>query len=74
MVTAKIAHGMVTAASQDTTWRVRGEIAESSKARLACSWVTMCTSILPESLMVAAPIPSLKKLAHRDRRELPSTS
>ena len=71
---AKIPHGSVTAASQDTIWRARGEMDENGKPRLACSWVTMWTSILPEFLMVAAPIPSLKMLAHRDRRELPSTN
>ncbi len=71
---AKIASGKTTAASHDTTWRVRGGIVENGKPRLAASWLTMWTSILPEFLMVAAPMPSLKMLAHRDRRELPSTN
>ena len=67
-------HGTVMAASQATIWRARGEIDANGKPRFACSWVTMWTSIFPESLMVVAPIPSLKTRAHRDRRELPSTS
>ncbi len=47
-VIARIAHGRVSAASQDTTWRARGEIDANGKPRLACSCVTMWTSILPE--------------------------
>ena len=44
------------------------------KPRLASSWVTMCTSILPDCCTTAAPMPSSKMRAHRDRRDVPSTS
>ncbi len=34
----------------------------------------MCTSIFPESAMTAAPMPSSRMRAHRERRDVPMTS
>ena len=69
-----MADGTTTAASQDTSGRWRGDSATTTRPRLASSWVTMCTSILPDCCTDAAPMPSSKIRAHRDRREVPSTS
>ncbi len=66
--------GTAIAASQDAIRRPRGEIEDNENPSCACSWVTMCTSILPDRLMVLVPIPSRNMLAHRDRREVPSTN
>ncbi|SHU49971.1 Uncharacterised protein [Mycobacteroides abscessus subsp. abscessus] len=39
-----------------------------------CPCVTMWTSMAPESRMTAAATPSSRIRAHRERREVPSTS
>jgi hypothetical protein len=41
---------------------------------LTSSWVTMCTSIAPDSAVVVTPTPREKSWANLPRREAPSTS
>ena len=48
--------------------------AGSRSPRPASSWVTMCTSIVPESCTTRVPTPSTNIRASRERREVPSTS
>ncbi len=61
--------------ARTSAWRCRGESRRPpTKPRLASSWVTMWTSILPDCCTIAAPMPSSKIRAHRDRREVPITS
>ena len=73
-ISAQIADGTTTAASQDATCCCRGESRDHVDPRRAASWVTMCTSILPDCCTTAAPMPSSKMRAHRDRRDVPITS
>ena len=62
------------AASQEARCCCRGEIRVHSPPPRASAWVTMCTSILPDCWTTAAPMPSSKIRAHRDRRDVPITS
>ncbi len=71
---AQMTDGTSTAATQEIARRSSGETERTEKPRLDSSWVTMCTSIFPEFCTIAAPIPSSKILAQRDRRDVPITS
>ena len=44
------------------------------RALPTASWVTMCTSIGPDSFVVVTPIPGVSSWASRPRRDAPSTS
>ena len=62
------------AATQDTTRRCRDSRPPNTTGRVASSWVTMCTSMVPECCTMAAPMPSSRMRAHRDRRDVPTTN
>ncbi len=73
-VIAQMIDGTMSAASHDVTRRSRGASDAVRNPRLASSWVTRCTSILPDSSTILGPIPSSNRRAQRDRREVPITS
>ena len=71
------ATGSTTASAQPSTLRICESdpcSAGSRRPRPASSWVTMCTSMEPESAATRVPTPSTNIRATRERREVPSTS
>ena len=80
LVSAMVTSGASTAArTYPATWRravMPPRYLGSSPHRLpACAWVTMCTSIAPESRMVRDPMPGpVSRASSQDRRLAPSTS
>ncbi len=75
--TAVASSGRATASAQPSAWRRIGTALDSRgsrRPRPASAWLTMCTSMCPESCTTRAPMPSTTDRATRDRREVPSTS
>ena len=67
--------GSSTAAGQPHAWRRAGsERRGRRRASPASAWLTRWTSMLPDSAIVAAPIPGSTSRAHRERRDVPRTS
>ena len=61
-MTAQIADGTTTAASQDIRCCWRGDSRDHDEPPRASGWVTMCTSIVSDCCTTVAPMPSSKIL------------